>query len=778
DLKHNRDVAIKVLRPELAALIGAERFLAEIETTAQLQHPHILPLYDSGDADGHLYYVMPYVEGETLAERLARERQLPVDEAVRIGAEVADALDYAHRHGPPHTGSSLQAVIASVLTKAPPPVDEDRTSIPAELAAVVHRAVERLPADRFQSAAELANALRNPSPFTRRGAVARAGGSRLSRSTERAVWVGLAVVLVAFTAVLARRDTPGDGASQPGFRFQVPAPYVRFTTPGTRLALSRDGRTLAYVAPGGPRRYEALYTRDLSTLEPSYVSDATEGAITPEFSPDGRSVFALNMTLLDAGVVDLSWGVVTASWSFEEGSTAGSAHWTDDGYIYIALLRGIFRLPEDGGPPEQVAVTEGEDLGFDLIPTSPFRLPEGRGFLYSALNFDASVSDLWVYDAESRENRPILTGAGHPEYLAMGAIVYQTPQGRLDGVAFDLESLEIVGEPRPLVADIGWNEEGGRAYSVSDNGVLAYDQITSEGVELVWVDQEGASTAVAGGLPRDIRDVAISPEGSRIAIDAVVGGTEDIYLLDLEQGTQTRLTTGGGLNQRPTWLPGGDRVAFVSDRTGGVRAVYSRPVDASAPAELLVMRERLVQQVTWRGDGTYVFREGYTDSLTQRDLLYRSLGDTASRPFIVSEFDELAPEFSPDGNWVAYLSTEGGRDEIYVRPFPGPGGRVAISADGGTEASWAPDGNTIYYRSRRDSLVAARLSFEGGSIQVRARTNLFSTSRYALERNDRAYDVHPDGRRFLFIRQPETSNLVVVTDWFAEVRQILGLEDR
>ncbi len=856
DLKHNRDVAMKVLRPELAALIGAERFLAEIETTAQLQHPHILPLYDSGDAAGYLYYVMPYVEGETLAERLARERELPVDEAVRIAAEVADALDYAHRHGivhrdvkpanillhegrvqvadfgialavreaggsrltetglslgtphymspeqatadqsvdarsdvyslgalvyemlagrPPHHGSSLQAVIASLLTKPPPAVDEDRKSIPPALAAVVHRAIERLPADRFQSAAELAEALRHPPPLSRPGADAEGAGSRVSRSTERVVWAGLAAVLVAVTAVVARDKAPAESVRGPGFRFQVPVPYVSFPQAGTRVALSRDGRTLAYVAPGGPRGFNTLYTRDLSTLESVYVSDATEGASNPEFSLDGRAVFFRSGDVWAA--VDRGRGVVSASWSPDD--TFGSGHWADDGRIYVARVGGIYRLPEGGGPPERVAETQQEGLGYELIPTSPIRLPEGRGYLYGALNLGPGLSDVWVYDAESKENRLILSGAGHPYYLLMGAIVYQTPEGRLDGVAFDLGKLEIVGEPRPLVTDIVWpTEEGGRAYGVSDNGVLAYDQVNPEGIELAWVDRQGQDTAIALGLPRDIRDVAISPEGSRIAFGAVVDGDEDIYLFDLEQGTQTRITTGGGTNERPTWLPDGDRVAFVSDRAGGVRAIYTRPVDASAPAELLVMRERLVQQVTWRDDGTYVFREGYTDTLTQRDLLYRSPGDTTSRPFVVSDFDELAPEFSPDGNWVAYLSTEGGRDEIYVRPFPGPGGRVAISADGGTEASWAPDGNTIYYRSARDSLVAARLSFEGGGVRVRGRTNLFSTAHYLRDRNDRAYDVHPSGERFLFIRQPAMTHLVIVTDWFSEVRRILGLDGR
>lgn len=150
--------------------------------------------------------------------------------------------------------------------------------------------------------------------------------------------------------------------------------------------------------------------------------------------------------------------------------------------------------------------------------------------------------------------------------------------------------------------------------------------------------------------------------------------------------------------------------------------------------------------------------------------------DTTVTPFVVTDFDELAPAFSPDGNWVAYVSTEGGRDDVYVRPFPGPGGRVAISVEGGTEPTWAPDGSAIYYRSPRDSLVSAELVVSGDRVRVSRRTTLFSTKFLPAERNDRAYDVHPDGRRFIFVRQPETTSLVVVTDWFQEIREILELD--
>jgi eukaryotic-like serine/threonine-protein kinase len=302
DLKHQRQVAIKVLKPELAAVLGAERFVQEITTTAQLQHPHILPLFDSGTADGFLFYVMPYIEGETLRDRLNRETQLGVDEAVRITREVADALDYAHRHGvihrdikpenillhdgrpmvadfgialavsaaaggrmtetgmslgtphymspeqataektitnrsdvyslasvlyemltgdPPHTGKVAQQIIAKIIAEEPAPVTKVRKSVPANVAAAVGTALEKLPADRFESAKAFADALANPAftgTTTSSGTTVAAGGARRYAVTLAAAAVAGVVIGVAGAAVLR----PGSGGAAPGREIRFP----------------------------------------------------------------------------------------------------------------------------------------------------------------------------------------------------------------------------------------------------------------------------------------------------------------------------------------------------------------------------------------------------------------------------------------------------------------------------------------------------------------------------------------------------------------------------
>ena len=213
----------------------------------------------------------------------------------------------------------------------------------------------------------------------------------------------------------------------------------------------------------------------------------------------------------------------------------------------------------------------------------------------------------------------------------------------------------------------------------------------------------------------------------------------------------------------------------MSDRDA-IRAIYARPIDGSAPAEEIIRTDRLVQQITWRRDGAFVYREGFTDGGTERDLFYRLPGDTVSRELVVTEFDELAPALSPNGNWVTYVSVESGRDEVYLRPFPGPGGRILVSSEGGAEPAWSADGSTLYYRSAADSLIAATLSLTSGPPRVERRTTLFSTAAYEVDRNDRRYTVHPDGERFIFVKHPPFVEVVVVTDWFAEVKELFGID--
>ncbi|HEX5387668.1 MAG TPA: protein kinase, partial [Gemmatimonadales bacterium] len=434
DIRHDRRVALKVLRPELAAVIGAERFLAEIKLTANLQHPHILPLFDSGEADGYLFYVMPFIEGESLRDRLRREHQLPIDVAVRITTEVASALDYAHRHGivhrdikpenillhdgtalvadfgialaaskaggtrmtetgmslgtphymspeqamgereitarsdvyalgavlyemltgePPFTGATAQAVVARVVTEHPRPMAPQRHTIPPHVEAAVLTALEKLPADRFSSAAEFADALKNKS-YAATTPLAAAAPPPPARSRRRppATLVAVlgAALLVATGAALWGwlRPAPKAPATQfslalrPNQALQPPAGLG-----GARLALSRDGSELVYSGPA--EAGNRLWLRRLDQLDATPIL-GTEGASSPFFSPDGQRIGFIKEGT-QVRIASLG-GAPTVTLTDKANSTSGA--WGDDGYIYFEVDSGVARMRAAGGSIEPV----------------------------------------------------------------------------------------------------------------------------------------------------------------------------------------------------------------------------------------------------------------------------------------------------------------------------------------------------------------------------------------------------------------------------------------
>ena len=365
DLKHDRQVAIKVLKPELAAVLGADRFVVEIKTTAALQHPNILALFDSGTADGYLYYVMPFIQGETLRAKLDRETQLGIDEAVKITVDIAEALQYAHEHGvihrdikpenillangrpmvadfgialavsaaaggrmtetglslgtphymspeqatadksitnrsdiyslasvtyemltgePPHMGNSAQQIIMKIVTEDAAPVTKLRKSVPPNVAAAVAKALEKLPADRFESAAQFVEALKNTSFHTTRGVGAAAGGAQagMSRRTVRALAVMAAVLLVvALWGWL--RPRPAAPEIRYGLALPADAALLRGTSAPTPAP---DGSYLVYAGPGAASGSQ-LWIKRRDQYAPTPIN-GTAGAASFALSPDGK----------------------------------------------------------------------------------------------------------------------------------------------------------------------------------------------------------------------------------------------------------------------------------------------------------------------------------------------------------------------------------------------------------------------------------------------------------------------------------------------------------
>jgi serine/threonine-protein kinase len=767
DLKHKRKVALKVLKPELAAVLGADRFVQEITTTAALQHPHILPLFDSGTADGFLYYVMPFIDGETLRTRLDRETQLGIDEAVNITTAVADALDYAHRNGvihrdikpenillhdgrpmvadfgialalsaaaggrmtetgmslgtphymspeqataekeitarsdvyslgsvcyemlagqPPHLGGSAQQIIMKIVTDPARPVTELRKSVPHNVAAAVAKSLEKLPADRFASAREFGEALRNSS-FTVAGGVAGvAAVAPQSRRWRMIAAAASAVAVLAMAAAIwaARRPEPAGPVGHYAVVLDSAAPlsYLGSDEPG-RFALTPDGRELVYTG-GIAGKDRQLFVRPLGSLASRPIPGTSGLPFLPTVSWDGSQVAFIMANPATIRVASLRGGPPL---TLVDSGFRSAPAWGPDGFVYfIGVGDTIRRVPSGGGATEDVvtlpAPSKGGRYGWLSI------LPDGRGALVSEDAGDDGQYKLHVVDLKTGRIRRTLQGVLGFYVAEAKAVVYVAADGTLLAVPFDLGKLAVLGRAVPLFGNL--SVRGGDADLSIAGGTLAYALPgTNTNETLMWVDRAGAMTPVdTAWHDPELEAYALSPDGGRLAIGIsssdAGSGRMDIWVKQMDGGPLSRLTFGGEGNQAPAWSADGKYVSYSSLRDGHW-SLWRRRADGVGSEELVADVGRDVFDARWSADGALlVVAVGGPPSF---DILVMRLGsDTTLRPLLAESYDELEPRLSPDGRWLAYVSRETGDREIFVRPFPNVDeGKWQISQGGGTD---------------------------------------------------------------------------------------------
>ena len=858
DLKHDRKVAVKVLRPELAAVIGAERFLAEIKTTANLQHPHILPLFDSGAADSFLFYVMPYVEGISLRDRMTREKQLPINESVRIASEIAGALDYAHRHGvihrdikpenillhdgsalvadfgialaaskagtrmtetgmslgtpqymspeqamgereldarsdvyalgcvtyemltgePPFSGPTAQAIVAKVMTSEPTDATVLRKTIPLHVADAVHTALQKLPADRFASAAEFAAAL-----VGQTGSITTRTLPRRTREPRSAARLPL-LLLVAATAAIAAWGwlRPQATPNQPVRRYAIDVAGDAAIDPNVTggLALSRDGERLAYVGRSATG-VEQIWVRDRNQLHARPIP-GTDQANSLAFSPDGKQLAFITFGPLALKVVPVDGGspVIVGDTALGAGGTA----WGQDGFLYLAGgydgKRGIVRVPVNGGAP--VPVTVIDTASHALAHIYPSLLPNGRGLLFSVWYGPTrpSEGDIAVADLKTGRFEVLVRGV-RARYAAPGQLLVVRADGSLVAIPFDQERLTMTGPPVPVltgvavssgfVADLAISEEGTLVYYAGQPGNV------SEEVRPVWVTRDGQMSAVDSGwtINRPFNGgLSLSPDGHRLAVAIAGDRTADIWIKQLDHGPLSRLTFEEFLKYRPTWTPDGRDVTYIVDPGNNNASAYRKRADGSGAPELLFKSDRGLAEAFWSRDARWLV---VRVTVPTRDILALMPGvDSVPTPIVAStRFDERAATLSPDGRFIAYMSDESGQDEIYVRPFPNSDdGRWQLSTAGGSEPLWSHGGQEVFYRTPAGQMMAAPVvttpSFTSGAPRP-----LFATTGYARSPGNRAYDVTPDDQRFIMLRSLDDAaarppaQLVLVDNWFEEL---------
>ncbi len=851
DVKHSRNVALKVLDPELGAVLGAERFLSEIRVTANLQHPNLLPLFDSGEAAGLLFYVMPFIEGESLRAHLERERQLPIDDAVRIATAVAGALDYAHGHGvihrdlkpenillqhgqpvvadfgialavsnaggarvtqtglslgtpqymspeqatgdraidarsdiyslgavtyemltgePPHTGTTAQAVVAKLMTEEARAVSVLRRLVPEYVDAAVARALEKLPADRFATAAQFADALNGKS-----GVPPVRNGTRGSRSSSRShlrdpFVVGLALTTLAALGALAweRRTAV---APREGFavKYVIPPGDNERDLNSGGLAISADGRQVAYSTTKAG--ISIIMLRRANDLSPHAIP-GTEGGNFPFFSADGRSVLFVAGSVLRR-VSLASGGVATlANASRYLGGDWGT---DEDGHalIVVSLDYRLMRIPLDGGAPTPLLPPRKDTT--PESPRAPMVMPDGRHVIYTSVHGQSDESRIAVASIGSGEVK-YLGIQGRALGFVDGYLVFaRAPQG-IFAVPFDVRRLEVTGEPVPVLDNVDivtvYSASSFVRAAVSRSGSVVYrtGAVTSQLVTVDAAHPDAAPRALFTES-RDYSFPRFSPDGKRIAVGIRDVNATDVWVYDLASGTPVRVSHGRGRNDRPEWTPDGRQVLYESAGEG-TDGLVVRNVDLSGePRRLVVAGEGVISP-----DGrTLVFRDN-ASATTGSDIWYRNVtGDTTRHVLAATPRNEMGPRFSADGKWVAYGSVVEGAWQVYVQPFPPTGSVNKVTAEGGWNPVWSPDGTKIYYTGPNGHLWAAVVSLSP-VFSVKSRAEVLPSGeadRFLTNANVHAnFDVSPDGKRILYARTSGTrSELVVIHDWKYEVRE-------
>jgi len=829
DLRHDRKVAAKVLRAELAAVLGADRFVQEIKTTASLQHPHILPLFDSGEANSFLYYVMPYIEGETLRDKLNRETQLGVDAAVDITTDVADALDYAHRHGvihrdikpenillhdgrpmvadfgialavsaaaggrmtetglslgtphymspeqatadkditarsdiyslasvlyemlagsPPHVGSSAQQIIMKIIAEPVAPVTALRKSVPPNVAAALAKALEKLPADRFDSAKAFGDALTNPAFATAAmssSAATRRAALPYFRSAVAAAGLALLVVGAIIGRFTASRPPPTVA------RFTVPfGPGVHLADgPARHLTISPDGKLLVYQASaGGPSGQ--LYARGVDALSPEPIP-GTEGARSPFFSPNGRWLAFWVGDLLKR--LELPGGVPTTIVAAPGGATGT---WSDDDRIVYSADGALWVVPSEGGEPVIAAATDTATL------QRPAALPGGAAVLATASRgYSTGATDLVRLDLATGARTVIIPDRALQGSYAAGYLLYALDDGALMAAPFDPRKGAITGRPTTVVENVRINFREAAQYAVSRTGTLVY--ATDEPARLSFVDRRGTLTP-ATPETGEYHHPRFSPDGRRLVMDISQPAGRDIWVYDLDQGTLVRLSFERDAND-PVWTPDGRRVCYATARSG-VRGVWCRSAAGGGDADSVYVGTHETTAGAFTADGSLILIE---ENGAAFDLLLRPAGGGDPTRLLSTPFATAWPAISPDGRWLAYVSDESGRAQVYARPLHGDGDRVQISVEGGIEPAWSKDGRELYYLNEQNGLTAVRLAL-GPALRVLDRTLLFTLPGQETASPHANYDVDARGR-FVIVLRPPSSEAVMVLNWTSTLKE-------
>ena len=816
DTRLERTVAIKVLPSHWADDTEMrQRFEREAQTIASLNHPHICTLHDIGhhrapDSDAVIdFLVMEYLEGETLAMRLDRGA-LGLDEALRVGIAIADALDKAHRRGVTHRdlkpgnvflvkrsgsadppiaklldfglaklstdtgpGSSSRAgapsvsalptnpqltgkgailgtlqymapeqlegleadartdifafgvlvhemitgkktfegksrvlLMSAIVTAEPVPLSSVQPASSPALDHVVRTCLAKDPADRWQTARDLLAELQwiaaggaDTLAPTAKPRVRRVG-ARVSTALAGIV-VLLALSAAGLAAVYLR--APVDAAeTRVRIPIQLTADVLQQTNlaafDGVTFAISPDSRTLAFVARGGAQDALTIYVRPIASVTPQRLP-GTDNASQLFWSADSRSIGFVSAGKLKK--VEATGGppqeIADAS-----GFTGGD--WNTEGTIIFGTSKGLLRVSAQGGQPSSLTTVEPPESGHYW----PHFLPDGRQFLYLAWSGQSGNRAIVAGSLNSKTKTKVIGAESKGAYSEPGYLVFRR-ESAVYAQPFNAKTLSVSGEPVRIadgVATGGSNGDG--SFSVARSGGLLYyfggsagpgagPQTETADWQLSWVERGGGQVGPVGPVG-PYRGIEVSPDGLRVAVYRHEPTGGDIFIIE-PRGAVTRLTFDASRhNSMPIWSPDGTRIVYSSLQKGKW-GLYRTLANGSGTEELLLESELPKAPMSWSRDGKrLVF--WVQDQKTAGDLWVLSIDDKKAEPFLATPFNESHAQISPDGKWIAYASNStGGRNEIYVRPFPSGSGIYQISRNGGDWPRWNRDGKELLFHA-------------------------------------------------------------------------------
>jgi eukaryotic-like serine/threonine-protein kinase len=864
DTRLERVVAIKVLPTHLAGRAELrERFEREAKTIASLNHSHICTLYDTGHQDDIDFLVMEYLEGETLAQRLAKG-PLPIPQVLQYSIEISDALDKAHRKGVTHRdlkpgnimltkagtklldfglaklkqevapaipdsqlptvkdamtaegtilgtlqymapeqveakevdartdifafgavvyematgrkafeGKTSASVMAAILKDEPPAMSSLQPMTPPALDRVVRKCLAKEPEKRWQAASDVCDELKwiaeggsqigMPAPVAVKG-IRSLGPQALMLS----LGIFLLGIVVSGLAIWYLKPAPTH-PPKPVSRFTItlpPGQQLAGLESGLALALSPDGTHLAYVARQGG--VQQIYLRAMDSLAANPLP-GTEGGTTPFFSADSQWVgfFAggrLKKVSVTGGAM-LDFGIVGAT-------TGAGASWGGQGIIAIAPggASALLQVPDAGGAVQPLAHFEKGDVTHRW----PEFLPGGRAVLFTAGRSGITFSNAQIaaQSVGAGERRDLVQAASNPRYALSGHLVY-AQGGNLLAILFDPQRLAVTGAATPVVGGVLQSPTTGAAqYSISAAGSLVYVPGGIQGTQsrLAWVSRNGTEQVLAAP-PHSYRFPRLSPDGRRVAV-SIIEQESQTWLYDLSRETLSRFTFEGSQNYNPVWTPDGKRVAFESNNSGPLN-IFWQLADGSGGLERLTTSPYINAPVSWSPDG-HLLAFGEINTTTGQNMWILRMNDRKVLPFHRTGPNENQPRFSPDGRWLAYISDESGGVEVYVQPYPGPGGKWQISTEGGTEPVWNQNGRELFYRSG-DKMMAVEITTQPGFSASTPRM-LFEGRYEQPPVPIHNFDVSPDGQHFLMLKpveqeQAAPTQINVVLNWFEELKQ-------